>query len=74
MFFYSYMNVVKLQQSDNSTKKQKCRIIITNPLSSNNIIPWVVKASPTAQLLKNSPAMQETPVWFLDREDPLGKG
>ena len=27
-----------------------------------------------AQLVKNPPAMQETPVWFLDREDPLEKG
>ena len=26
-----------------------------------------------AQLVKNLPAMQETPVWFLDREDPLEK-
>ena len=48
MFFYSYMDVVKLQQSDNSTKKQQCRIIIINSFSSNNnIIPWVVKASLT---------------------------
>ena len=28
-------------------------------------------ASLVAQLVKNMPAMQETPVWFLDREDPL---
>ena len=27
-----------------------------------------------AQLVKNSPAMQETPVQFLDREDPMEKG
>ena len=27
-----------------------------------------------AQLIKNPPAMQETPVRFLDREDPLEKG
>ena len=27
-----------------------------------------------AQLLKNPPAMQETPVPFLGREDPLEKG
>ena len=27
-----------------------------------------------AQLVKNPPAMQETPVWFLDREDLLEKG
>ena len=28
----------------------------------------------TAQLVKNSPAMQETPVRFLGWEDPLEKG
>ena len=27
-----------------------------------------------AQLVKNPPAMQETPVWFLGQEDPLEKG
>ena len=29
------------------------------------------RASPVAQLVKNPPAMQETPVQFLGREDPL---
>ena len=28
----------------------------------------------TVQLVKNTPAMQETPVRFLGREDPLEKG
>ena len=27
-----------------------------------------------AQLIKNLPAMQEIPVWFLGQEDPLEKG
>ena len=27
-----------------------------------------------AQLVKNLPAMQETPIQFLDQEDPLKKG
>ena len=31
-------------------------------------------ASLIAQLVKNPPAMKETPVWFLDLEDPLEKG
>ena len=31
-------------------------------------------ASPVAQLVKNPPAMQETPVQLLGREDPLEKG
>ena len=30
-------------------------------------------ASLVAQLVKNQPAMQETPVWFLGWEDPLKK-
>ena len=30
--------------------------------------------TPIAQLVKNPPAMQETPVQFLDQEDPLEKG
>ena len=34
----------------------------------------VVGASLAAQLAKNVPAMQETPVWFLSQEDPLEKG
>ena len=31
-------------------------------------------ASLVPQLVKNPPAMQETPVWFLDLDDPLEKG
>ena len=29
---------------------------------------------PLAQLIKNLPAMQETPVWFQGQEDPLERG
>ena len=32
------------------------------------------RASLVDQLVKNPPAIQETPVRFLDREDPLEKG
>ena len=32
------------------------------------------RALPVAQLVKNTPAMQETLVQFLDQEDPLEKG
>ena len=31
-------------------------------------------ASLIAQLVRNPPAMQETPIGFLGQEDPLGKG
>ena len=33
-----------------------------------------LQVSLVAQLEKNPPAMQETPVWFLGREDLLEKG
>ena len=35
---------------------------------------WDTRASLRAQLVKNPPAVQETPVWFLGEEDPLEKG
>ena len=39
-------------------------LILCNPLSRVSLV---------AQLVKNLPVMQETPVQFLDREDPLEK-
>ena len=36
--------------------------------------PSFLRASLIAQLVKNPPAMQETPVPFLGWEDPLKKG
>ena len=33
-----------------------------------------IRASLVAQLVKNPPAMQATPVQFLGQEDPLEKG
>ena len=38
------------------------------------IAQCTVRASLIAQLVKNPPAMQETPVQFLGQEDPLEKG
>ena len=37
-------------------------------------ICWIIGASLIAQLVKNQPARQETPVQFLGQEDPLEKG
>ena len=34
----------------------------------------MVMASTVVQMVKNPPAMQETPVQFLGQEDPLEKG
>ena len=36
--------------------------------------PTWTRAALVAQLVKNPPALQETPVQFLGREDPLEKG
>ena len=38
------------------------------------LLDLVYWASLIAQLVKNPPAVQETPVRFLGREDPLEKG
>ena len=53
------------------------RDVLFNPLKWS----WYTYPTPTyntaslrAQLVKNPPAMQETPVRFLGQEDPLGKG
>ena len=43
----------------------------SSPWSLNSHILW---ASLVAQLIKNLPAMQETPVWFLVQEDLLENG
>ena len=47
-----------------------CLLIIL-PLTKR-YFTFVIKL--VAQLVKNPPAMQETPVWFLGREDPLEMG
>ena len=39
-----------------------------------NMLSRLAMASLIAQLVKNLPGMQETPVQFLGREDPLEKG
>ena len=44
-----------------------------NKLRKSNIQQYT-RASLVAQLVKNPPVMQETPVGFLGREDPLEKG
>ena len=41
---------------------------------SNKLPIFRKRASLTAQLVKNLPAMEETPVRFLGRKDPLEKG
>ena len=43
----------------------------SNSLVNNFRVCTFIWASLVAQLVKNPPAMQETPVQFLGREDPL---
>ena len=43
-------------------------------VSKNELVILNVSYSLIAQLVKNPPAVQETPVQFLGREDPLEKG
>ena len=43
-------------------------------LTSLNDLVKFIRASPIAQLVKNPPAMQKTPVQLLGGEDPLEKG
>ena len=54
-----------------------CILALENLLTifkSENTSGSSFRASLIVQLVKNLPAMQETPGWFLDREDPLEKG
>ena len=60
-----------------SVKKKSCRtemyIIIPSPLKEKKKSVCVCLGLPVAQMVKNLPAMQETRVQSLCREDPLEK-
>ena len=49
-------------------RKRQCLLLLLYDVSTANMASFI------AQLVKNPPAMQETPVWFLGQEDPLEKG
>ena len=53
---------------------QSLRSLDLKPLPSISEPVAILGASQIAQLVMNLPAMQETVVQFLDREDPLEKG
>ena len=61
-----------------SLKSSASNLWILGSDSQRVLVQWiriqVGGASLIAQLLKNSPAMQETPIWFLGGKDPLEKG
>ena len=50
-----------------------CQVVVSAG-EENKAGPEARRASLAVLLVKNSPAMQETPVQFLGQEDPLGKG
>ena len=50
------------------------KVLTTEAFCRHGICHPRIRASPRAQLVKNLPAMQETPVQFLGQEDPLEKG
>ena len=56
--------------------KSQCQCMRARDIQSKYLVlfPSVVWASEIAQLVKNLPAMQETPARSLGREDPLEKG
>ena len=56
-----------------SSALMQCRVLGNQrPTLNGPTNGW--KASLIAQLVKNLPAVQETPVRFLGQEDPLEKG
>ena len=61
MFFDYTANKLKCE-------KKSLSLNIKKPISDTL---W---ASLVAQLVKNPPAIQETPVWFLGQQDSLEKG
>ena len=54
-------------------KKEKKRKACINSTNNNKSKGKTHLSVPIAQLVKNLPAVQETWVWFLGREDPLEK-
>ena len=66
LFFSERWNV----RLEDGVKKVIWKIIILRKLVYNRKL----RASLIAQLVKNPPAMKETPVWFLGWEHPLEKG
>ena len=66
--------VQSLGQDDLLEKGMATHSSILAPLPQKRGSKKYFEASLIAQLVKNPPAVQETPVRFLGREDPLEKG
>ena len=78
ILFYFFLQVkVQLFQQHLLKRLPLLHYIVFAPLSKINqqyACGSVCWTSPGAQVVKNVPAMQETWVWSLGQEDPLGKG
>ena len=59
---------------DTSAQLGKTVMQCSKGYNINSTVLSQIRASHVAQLVKNPPAMQETPVRFLGWEDPLEKG
>ena len=61
---------------NNLVIKMFSRVVLTYCIENSlmSVIRLIPKASLVAQLVKNLPVMQETPVQRLGQEDPLEKG
>ena len=57
-----------------STNPSQIKGLLFPTRSTNQALLITYRASLIAQLVKNSPAIQETPVRFLGQKDPLEKG
>ena len=63
-----------VHKREKKTNFHKILLIKTKSIISVIYKYPIIRASLVAQLVKNPPAMQETPVQFLAWEDPLEKG
>ena len=67
------MNLGKLQEIERN-KEAGHAAVHGVAKSWTQLNDWTELNSLVAQLVKNLPALQETPIWFLDQEDSLEKG
>ena len=70
--YYSALKAVLLGRNLAPTLRH-CVIDILYSLHELNCVEWLIWSSLVAQTVKRLPAMQETWVQFLGREDPLEK-
>ena len=72
-----YLSIIHAwnQRERNSTKLKARNTVTVKIMIYGNKYKYSIKwASPVAQMVKNLPAIQETPVWSLGWEDPLENG